>query len=88
MIWKALGAYQGPSSAKVLVRYMEATLRREIIERTFRVYVTDSLNGIPEHKHLTYRWYDLFYGNDATDDWEPEEVIDAVVSRLDEEVSS
>lgn len=61
---------------------MASRIRGVIIERSYRIYVTDSLRLIPQMASLAQRWADL-----TSDDRKPEktadEIIDDVISRLE-----
>lgn len=83
MIWEALGDYHGPPLIKAFGRYVMARFAREIIDRSYRMYVTDSLQMIPQLSYLSVRWSDIMYG-EPPKDIDTDEVIDSVLSRLEE----
>ncbi len=53
-----------------------------LMDRSYRIYVTDSLRLIPQMASLTQRWADV-----TNEDREPErtaeEIVDDVVARLE-----
>lgn len=53
------------------------------MERSYRMYVTDSLQMIPQLSYLSVRWSDIMYGK-ATEEINANEIIDDVISRLEE----
>lgn len=66
----------------MIVRYLAARVRAMLMERSYRIYVTDSLRLIPQMASLTQRWADV-----TNEDREPErtaeEIVDDVVARLE-----
>lgn len=83
MIWEALGDYHGPLLIKAFSRYVTARFEREIIDRSYRMYVTDSLQMIPQLSYLSVRWSDIMYG-EPPKEIDAEEIINGVVSRIEE----
>ena len=81
-MWEALGEYQGPPLAKMVVRYLAARVRGRLMEHSYRTYVTDSLRLIPQMASLTVSWADL-----VDEEREPErtaeEIVDDVIARLE-----
>lgn len=77
-----MGEYSGPPIAKMVVRYLAARVRAMLMDRSYRIYVTDSLRLIPQMASLTQRWADV-----TSEDREPErtaeEIVDDVVARLE-----
>lgn len=65
----------------MFVRYLQARMNREIIERSYRYYVTDSLRLIPQFMYLTNKWSELFEGRE--EEKTASEIIEDVVSRLE-----
>lgn len=78
----ALGNYRGPSSYKAFVRYVYAVFRREIIDRNYRIYVTDALNNIPQMKYTTLRWADTLESTHVSDNRSADEIVDDVIAAL------
>lgn len=66
----------------MVVRYLAARVRAMLMDRSYRIYVTDSLRLIPQMASLTQRWADV-----TNEDREPErtaeEIVDDVVARLE-----
>jgi len=63
------------------VRYLQARRNREIIQRSYQYYVTDSLRLIPQMMYLTDKWSSVVEGA-YTIDRTAEEIIDDIASRL------
>ena len=78
----ALGNYRGPSSCKAFVRYVIALRRRDIKELSYRVYVTDMLQNIPQMKYLNARWADTLESRDGGDDRTASEIVEDVIAAL------
>lgn len=58
-MWLDLGDYRGPSHFHAFVRYGLARTRQRAVTRSYRAYVTDSLQLAPQGKVLGRRWLDL-----------------------------
>ena len=58
-MWVALGEFRGPPSCLAFVRYSFARKKRENIEMSYRVYVTDMLRNIPQMTYLSVSWADM-----------------------------
>ena len=58
------------------VKYAETVMRRDILELSYRSYVTDSLRLSGEGKYLPNRWLDSFSGKNAEID------VQATIDRL------
>lgn len=54
-----------------------------MVERSYRMYVTDSLQMIPQLSYLSVRWSDIMYGR-AIEEIDADEIVDSVISRLEE----
>lgn len=79
----ALGDYRGPSSYLAFVRYVMAREDAKLRELSYRVYVTDMLQNIPQMKYLTGRWYDSVESKGGGDDGRSaEEIADDIVAGL------
>lgn len=53
------------------MRYVVARLEEYSREMTYRFYIADSLQAIPQNKHLMTRFYDVLYNpikDDNSDD--------------------
>ena len=81
-MWIALGEYRGQSSVKAFVRYLQARYNREIIDRSYKYYVTDSLRLMPQMMYLSDTWRSLVDGT-RKPDRSAEEIIDDIASRLE-----
>ena len=46
LVWLCVGEYRGPGTVNAFVAYCAARLDREMKEKAYRVYVTDSLKAI------------------------------------------
>ena len=66
------------------MRYLVGRHNKEVVERSYRAYVTNSLRLIPQMSYITKTWVDLVSG-EAEDERTAEEIIDDVLGRLDEE---
>jgi len=79
----ALGNYRGPSSYKAFTRYATALLNKKAYDLSYRVYVTDMLQSIPQMQYFTTRWIDTVEsrgkGKPARS---AEEIIDSVIESL------
>lgn len=64
------------------MRYLQARLNREIIQRSYQYYVTDSLRLIPQMMYLSQTWQSLVEGA-YRPERSAEEIIDDVASRLE-----
>jgi len=82
-MWAALGDYRGPSSFKSFVRYCIARYEDKIIEKAYRVYVTESLRLIPQGMYLGKRWEEIVDVRERPERT-AEEIVDHVASRLEE----
>lgn len=82
MVWIALGEYRGQSSVRGFVRYLIARYNREIIDRSYRHYVTDSLRLIPQMSYITETWMSLIEGS-SNPERTAEEIIDDIAARLE-----
>lgn len=64
------------------MRYLRARRNRDIIQRSYQYYVTDSLRLMPQMMYLTDAWSSIVecaYVEDRT----AEEIIEDVASRLE-----
>lgn len=66
---------------KPFVRYVQARFKREIIEHSYRCYVTDSLRLIPQMAYFPKRWDEII--SPRHDDRTADEIVDDVVSRFE-----
>lgn len=82
-MWEALGDYHGPPNVRTFSRYASARLNREVVDRSYRMYVTDSLRSIPQLSYVSKRWSDIMYGT-GSEEIDAEEIVDGVISRLEE----
>lgn len=57
---------------------------KQMAERFYRIYITDSLRLMPQMKYLTTRWAEAM-GYAERDERTAEEIIDDVLGRLEEE---
>lgn len=64
------------------MRYLQARRNREIIQRSYQYYVTDSLRLVPQMMYLTETWKSLVEAA-YTPERTAEEIIDDVASRLE-----
>lgn len=64
------------------MRYLQARRNREIIQRSYQYYVTDSLRLIPQMMYKTDTWSSVIEGA-YTVEKTAEEIIDDVASRLE-----
>ena len=85
--WRCLGSYAGPRQARAFVWYMVAMRERELHEESYRVYVTDSLQLMPQGKYRAARWAELV-GTAAVerDDRTAEEIAAQVIESAGLEV--
>ena len=74
-MWLDLGDYRGPSRFHVFVRYAVSKAKARAEEKSFRTYVTDSLQNIPQSKFVTRRWIDTLKPHEDID-------VDAIVERV------
>jgi hypothetical protein len=82
LLWLALGDYRGPALARAFVGYLVARYTDRLTEKSFRVYVTDSLQSIPQMQYKTKRWAELAGIVDPEKERSAEEIVDDVVARL------
>lgn len=54
-----MGDYHGPSRAHALVSYVIERTHQRGVQHAYRVYVTDTLQGIVQGKYITRRFADL-----------------------------
>ena len=64
------------------MRYLQARHNREIIQRSYQYYVTDSLRLIPQMMYLTDSWKSVIEGAYVVERT-AEEIIDDIASRLE-----
>lgn len=64
------------------MRYLVARYNREIIDRSYKNYVTDSLRLIPQMSYLTETWKSLVEGSTEPEKT-AEEIIDDIAARLE-----
>lgn len=50
-------------------------------EKTYRIYVTDSLHLSGQNKYLTHRWLDMVKRKQAEDNRSGEEIAADIISR-------
>ena len=56
---------------------------KKMYDLSYRVYVTDMLQSIPQMKYFTYRWADTIESKGvARDNRSAEEIIDSVIETL------
>lgn len=53
-------------------------MRREGLEKSYRAYVTDALNAIPQNKYAEKRWIDLI---EPAPDIDADRVISNVIDK-------
>ncbi len=78
-MWLDLGDYRGPGHAHAFLRYCTERTRQRNVLRSYRAYVTDSLQCAPQGKYMSKRWSDLISPHDDID---VQAVIDHVLSGL------
>ena len=59
-----------------------ALRRRDLKEFSYRVYVTDMLQNIPQMKYLNARWFDTVKSNAEVDNRTADEIVDDVIASL------
>lgn len=64
------------------MRYLVARYNREIIDRSYKQYVTDSLRLIPQMSYLSETWSNIVAGAKEPDRT-AEEIIDDIAARLE-----
>lgn len=72
----------GPRTAKAFLRYYQAHLEASIEELTFRAYVAESVRLMGQGKAPVKSWIDIARPKGA--DFDAQQVIDSLVSRLGE----
>lgn len=82
MAWLALGEYHGPARAHVFVNYLSARWMDRLRETSYRVYVTDSLQSIPQMQYKSVRWAVAAGVFEEEEEPSADEIIDGVISRL------
>lgn len=60
-----------------------ARMEKELAEEAYRVYVTDSLQVMPQHKYKTVRYYDILHPQPNVD---CKTVVNSVVERAGLEI--
>lgn len=79
----ALGNYRGPSSYKAFTRYVTASFNKKAYDLSYRVYVTDMLQSIPQMQYFTTRWVDTLESKGKGKPTKSaEEIIDGVIESL------
>lgn len=64
------------------MRYLQARRNREIIQRSYQYYVTNSLRLIPQMMYLSDTWQSVVDGVHVVERT-AEEIIDDIASRLE-----
>lgn len=77
----ALGEYRGPSSFTAFVRYASARLYKEVITRSYRYYVTESLRLMPQMMYMSRSWMDVI-SKPREEERDAEEIVDDIISRI------
>lgn len=72
----------GPRTAKAFLSYYQAHLEASIEELTFRAYVAESIRLMGQGKYPVRSWIDIARPKGA--DFDAEQVVDSIVSRLGE----
>lgn len=65
------------------MRYLQARRNREIIERSYQYYVTDSLRLTPQMMYKSDTWSSVIEGT-RKPERSAQEIIDDIASRLEE----
>lgn len=63
------------------MRYVVARIEEYNREMAYRIYVTDSLQGIPQGKYTTVRFYDMLYSKEEEEEKTAEEIVQDVVQK-------
>lgn len=71
---------------KCFVRYCISRLRREAEERSFKVYVTESIRLQGEGKHISSKWLDIVQPKKSADIGNVDEFIKSFLDRAEIEV--
>lgn len=83
-MWEALGDYRGPRRIDAFTRYVVAKRRRDSIEKSYRVYVTDSLMYAPQMMYMSKRWADWAYGKATQKDARSaEDIVSDITARIE-----
>lgn len=80
-MWLDLGEYRGPSHFHAFLRFCIERTKQRATLLSYRSYVTDSLQGIPQGKYLTQRWSDLIKPHEDID---VDATIEHVLAALEE----
>jgi hypothetical protein len=57
------------------VRYSVARTKARVEQKSYRIYVTDSLQNIPQSKYVTRRWVDTLRPREEID-------VDAIIDKV------
>ena len=80
MFWLAYGEYRGRREIRPFLRYYTARLKAYTQERSYRIYVTDSLRAIPQESWIVSRWVEILDGN-AHKEQTADEIIEGIAER-------
>ena len=79
-MWLDLGDYRGPGHSHALVMYMVQRTKARNETLSYRVYVTDALQMIPQQKYLQRRWHSLIQPHKEIDS---QAIIEHVIDRIE-----
>lgn len=80
MYWLAYGEYRGRRNIRPFLRYVIARLDEENREMAYRIYVTQSLQNVPQNKYITKSYYDMIYPK-PEDNRSAEEIADDIIEK-------
>lgn len=75
------GEYRGRREIKPFIRYVEARLDEKSREETYRIYVTKSLQLLPQNKYLTASYEDAINPSKSVDNRTGDEIVADIISR-------
>ena len=82
MLWLDLGEYRGPGHFHAFMMFSLARLRQRVTERSYRLYVTESLRYIPQGMHFASPWTDAIRSHEDID---VDDIIAKVAAAVDPE---
>lgn len=62
------------------MRYVEARVEQNYRDEAYRIYITDSLQNIPQDKYLSKRYYDIMHP--INDDRSGDEIAADVITKI------
>lgn len=83
-MWRSIGTYCGPRSARALILYMRAECESQLLREAFACYVADSLYYAQQGMRLDWRFGELLRPDELGDET-AEEIAERIASALEED---